>query len=163
MRLSPLRLLLKVILMEIEDIKKLIELMEEKGVSELELKTRVGEVRLVRGVARTPQAPVVAPPPTPTAPASDPPPAPVPEQTLDPNTTILSPMVGTFYRAPNPDTSPYVEVGSVVEKGNVVCIIEAMKMMNEIQAELRGRIARILVDNAEPVEYGQPLFVVEPS
>lgn len=149
--------------MEIEDIKKLIELMEEKGVSELELKTRVGEVRLVRGVAQVPQVPAVAPPPTPAAPAPDPPPAPVQEQALDPNTTIISPMVGTFYRAPNPDSNPYVEVGTVVEKGDVVCIIEAMKMMNEIQAELRGRVARILVDNAEAVEYGQPLFVLDPA
>lgn len=150
--------------MEIEDIKKLIELMEEKGVSELELKTRVGEVRLVRDVASAPQLPAaVPPPPTSIEFVPDPPPAPVPEQTLDPNSTILSPMVGTFYRAPNPDAPPYVEAGSIVEKGDVVCIIEAMKMMNEIQAELRGRIAKILVANAEPVEYGQPLFVVEPS
>ena len=149
--------------MEIEDIKKLIELMEEKGVSELELKTRVGEVRLVRGVAQVPQVPAVAPPPVPVAPAPDPPPAPVAEQALDPNATIISPMVGTFYRAPNPDSNPYVEVGTVVEKGDVVCIIEAMKMMNEIQAELRGRVARILVDNTEAVEYGQPLFVLDPA
>jgi acetyl-CoA carboxylase biotin carboxyl carrier protein len=71
-------------------------------------------------------------------------------------------MVGTFYRAPNPDAEPYVEIGSVVEKGAVVCIIEAMKMMNEIQAEQRGRVTRVLVENAEPVEYEQPLFVLEP-
>ena len=71
-------------------------------------------------------------------------------------------MVGTFYRAPNPDAEPYIEIGSVVEKGAVVCIIEAMKMMNEIQAEQRGRVTRVLVENAEPVEYEQPLFVLEP-
>ncbi len=71
-------------------------------------------------------------------------------------------MVGTFYRAPSPDAKPYVEVGTVVEKGDVVCIIEAMKMMNEIQAETRGRVLRILVENGQPVEYEQPLFLLEP-
>jgi acetyl-CoA carboxylase biotin carboxyl carrier protein len=75
---------------------------------------------------------------------------------------ISSPMVGTFYRAPSPDAKPYVEVGAVVEKGDVVCIIEAMKMMNEIQAEVRGRVSRILVENGQPVEYEQPLFLLEP-
>jgi acetyl-CoA carboxylase biotin carboxyl carrier protein len=70
-------------------------------------------------------------------------------------------MVGTFYRASGPDADPYVEMGTVVEKGDVVCIIEAMKMMNEIQAETRGRILKILVENAQPIEYGQPLFVLE--
>jgi len=71
-------------------------------------------------------------------------------------------MVGTFYRAPSPDAKPYIDVGAVVEKGDVVCIIEAMKMMNEIQAEARGRVLKVLVDNNQPVEYGQPLFVLEP-
>jgi acetyl-CoA carboxylase biotin carboxyl carrier protein len=71
-------------------------------------------------------------------------------------------MVGTFYRAPSPDAKAYVEVGTVVEKGNVVCIIEAMKMMNEIQAETHGRVLKILVENGQPVEYEQPLFLLEP-
>lgn len=71
-------------------------------------------------------------------------------------------MVGTFYRAPSPDAKPYIEVGAIVEKGDVVCIIEAMKMMNEIQAEVRGRVIRILVDNGQPIEYEQPLFLLEP-
>lgn len=148
--------------MELDDIRKLIELMEEKGLAELELKNRLGEVRLVRGVARSAQVaePVVAPPaaaPVAAQPSSAPPPEPV-----EPGLAIRSPMVGTFYRAPNPDADPYVEIGTVVEKGAVVCIIEAMKMMNEIQAEQRGRVTKILVENAEPVEYEQPLFVLEP-
>ena len=71
-------------------------------------------------------------------------------------------MVGTFYRASNPDAQPYVEVGTVVEKGDVGCIIEAMKMMNEIESDARGRVLKILVENGHPVEYGQPLFLLEP-
>ena len=75
--------------------------------------------------------------------------------------TILAPMVGTFYRAPAPDAEPYVQVGSIVEIGQPLCIIEAMKLMNEIESEVRGRVLEILAENAQPVEYGQPLFVIE--
>lgn len=75
--------------------------------------------------------------------------------------TIVSPMVGTFYRAPAPDADPYVQVGDIVEVGQPLCIIEAMKLMNEIESEFRGKVLEILVENAQPVEYGQPLFVVE--
>ncbi|MDD2679700.1 MAG: acetyl-CoA carboxylase biotin carboxyl carrier protein, partial [Candidatus Omnitrophica bacterium] len=75
---------------------------------------------------------------------------------------IKSPMVGTFYRAPNPEAMPYVEVGQNIEPGQVICIIEAMKLMNEIKSEVRGKILEILVDNAEPVEFGQPVFLIEP-
>ena len=154
--------------MELDDIRKLIELMEEKGLAELELKNRVGEVRLVRSVASASvaaEAFVSASPVIPAAPqaaAAPPAVAPAPESPLELGATIPSPMVGTFYRSPSPESEAYVEVGSVVEKGDVVCIIEAMKMMNEIQAEERGRITGILVDNAQPVEYEQPLFVIEP-
>ena len=147
--------------MELDDIRKLIDLMEERGLAELELKNRLGEVRLVRNSARPVQAtePVASPPVAPVdAPASNP----VSPEPVEPGLAIRSPMVGTFYRAPNPDAEPYIEIGSVVEKGAVVCIIEAMKMMNEIQAEQRGRVTRVLVENAEPVEYEQPLFVLEP-
>ena len=76
--------------------------------------------------------------------------------------TIDAPMVGTFYGAPAPDAQPYVREGDVVKKGQIVCIIEAMKLMNEIEAKVAGRVAKVLVENAQPVEYGQPLFVVEP-
>jgi acetyl-CoA carboxylase biotin carboxyl carrier protein len=75
---------------------------------------------------------------------------------------IKSPMVGTFYRAPSPEAAPYVEVGQNIEPGQVICIIEAMKLMNEIKAEVKGKILEILVDNAEPVEFGQPVFLIEP-
>jgi acetyl-CoA carboxylase biotin carboxyl carrier protein len=75
---------------------------------------------------------------------------------------IRAPMVGTFYRAPAPEAPPYVEVGKVIEPGQVICIIEAMKLMNEIKSEVKGRILEILVDNAEPVEFGQPMFLIEP-
>lgn len=147
--------------MELDDIRKLIDLMEERGLAELELKNRLGEVRLVRNSARPVHAvePVASPAAAPVeAPASNP----VSPEPVEPGLAIRSPMVGTFYRASNPDAEPYVEIGSVVEKGAVVCIIEAMKMMNEIQAEQRGRVTRVLVENAEPVEYEQPLFVLEP-
>ena len=75
---------------------------------------------------------------------------------------IKSPMVGTFYRAPSPETPYYVEIGQNVEPGQVICIIEAMKLMNEIKAEIKGKIVEILVDNAEPIEFGQPIFLIEP-
>jgi len=75
---------------------------------------------------------------------------------------IKAPMVGTFYRAPSPEAPPYVEVGQVIEPGQVICIIEAMKLMNEIKSEIKGKIVEILVDNAEPVEFGQPMFLIEP-
>lgn len=75
---------------------------------------------------------------------------------------IKAPMVGTFYRAPSPEAAPFVEIGQVIETGQVICIIEAMKLMNEIKSEVRGRIVEVLVDNAEPVEFGQPMFLIEP-
>jgi acetyl-CoA carboxylase biotin carboxyl carrier protein len=164
--------------MEIEDIRKIIELMAENDVVELEMEDRKGKIRLVRGNhhAPTPVTVVSAPAPLPQI-------APVTVQTMipasgpsgpmtqevrgeskseDQGVKITSPMVGTFYRAPSPDAKPYIEVGTVVEKGDVVCIIEAMKMMNEIQAEARGRVTKILVENGQPVEYEQLLFVLEP-
>ena len=148
--------------MEIDEIRKLIELMEEKGVSELELKHRAGEVRLVRGgpasvpaTVQPPASPPVSPPAETTTAAQE-------QDGLDPGLTITSPMVGTFYGAPNPDAPSFVAVGGMVETGDVVCIIEAMKMMNEIEAEIRGRVRRVLVENGQPVEYGQALFLLEP-
>jgi acetyl-CoA carboxylase biotin carboxyl carrier protein len=169
--------------MEIEDIRKIVELMAENDVMELEMEDRKGKIRLVRGNhhAATPVTVVSAPAPlqslTPVVtPFAVPPPPSLPPTTtsghaearteqpqpLEQGVKISSPMVGTFYRAPSPDAKPYVEVGTVVEKGDVVCIIEAMKMMNEIQAETRGRVLRILVENGQPVEYEQPLFLLEP-
>ncbi|NOT55557.1 MAG: acetyl-CoA carboxylase biotin carboxyl carrier protein [Deltaproteobacteria bacterium] len=160
--------------MEIDDIKKLMELMEEKGVVELEIKNAAGEVRLVRAHHQVVAAPLpvasMAAPPTMTLPPPPPLANPLPQSSeqpaLDPTlargVAIPSPMVGTFYRTPTPDAKPYVEVGSVVEIGDVVCIVEAMKMMNEIQSEVRGRVLRVMIENGKAVEYGQPLFLLEP-
>jgi acetyl-CoA carboxylase biotin carboxyl carrier protein len=152
--------------MEIDAIKKLVELMEERGVVELEMEDPKGRIRLVRENHRAlALAPFASPaPPTPALPvtvaAANGERPPEPAATTD--TAVTSPMVGTFYRAASPDAKPYVDVGSVVEKDDVVCIIEAMKMMNEIRAEVRGRVRKILVENGQPVEYDQPLFLLEP-
>ena len=159
--------------MEIDDIKKLMELMEEKGVIELEIKNASGEVRLVRdhhqAVASPPPVVVTA---APTMPSLLPPQpvTPLPQSSEQPaldlalarGVAIPSPMVGTFYRAPTPEAQPYIDVGSVVEIGDVVCIVEAMKMMNEIQSEVRGRVLKVMMENGKAVEYGQPLFLLEP-
>jgi acetyl-CoA carboxylase biotin carboxyl carrier protein len=108
----------------------------------------------------------VAPPPVTAAPAVQPevtaPAAPAEAAAEEGLETIASPIVGTFYRAPSPDSDPYVEVGSEVAKGQVLCIVEAMKLMNEIEAEFKCRIVKILKENAQPVEFGDPLFLVEP-
>lgn len=167
--------------MEINDIQKIVELMAEHDILELEMEDRKGKIRLVRGNHHMPPplSPVTlvsAAAPlsqltqvTTSSPVTTPSTNPVPPQEFDagdmaaePGIKICSPMVGTFYRAPSPDAKAYVEIGTVVEKGNVVCIIEAMKMMNEIQAETRGRVSKILVENGQPVEYEQPLFLLEP-
>jgi len=162
--------------MDIEEIKKLMEMMEERGVVELEIKNASGEIRLVRenhrAVIQQPTVVMAAPPPPMVTPLAAPQPVStqvaVPSPSIEPDvqqprgTAIPSPMVGTFYRAAKPDAKPYVEIGSVVEIGEVVCIVEAMKMMNEIQSEIRGRVVKVMVENGKPVEYGQPLFLLEP-
>jgi acetyl-CoA carboxylase biotin carboxyl carrier protein len=159
--------------MEIDDIKKLMELMEEKGVIELEIKNASGEVRLVREHHRTvaPLSPVMVTAASPmphfltTQPVTSAPQSneqPATDSSPARGVAIPSPMVGTFYRAPSPDAEPYVDVGSVVEIGDVVCIVEAMKMMNEIQSEVRGRVFKVMIENGKAVEYGQPLFLLEP-
>lgn len=154
--------------MDIEQIKAIIAMMKENDLSEFSMEHNGLKIRIKRGpegyqqVVSAPAA-AVAPLPAP-APASAPtaaPPAPV----APPNNLkyIVSPMVGTFYRSPAPDAPAYVDVGSEVDPETVVCIIEAMKVMNEIKAEVEGVIAEILVDNAKPVEYGQKLFAVKPK
>ena len=153
--------------MEIDEIRKLIDLMEEKHLTELELKDRAGEVRLVRaGQALQVGVQQISERSGSRAPSASGVTAQVEEPTtseIDPEMTITSPMVGTFYSAPNPDASPFITKGGLVEKGDVVCIVEAMKMMNEIEADLRGRVQRVLVENGQPVEYGQALFLLEPA
>jgi acetyl-CoA carboxylase biotin carboxyl carrier protein len=161
--------------MDIKEIKRILELMKENDLSEFELaeegfrltvKRRVngGEPHVV--IAQTPQGYLPASTPAPPAPAPAPAAAAAPAPAAPPAATnlveIKSPMVGTFYRAPSPEAEPYVSVGKEVDEESVVCIIEAMKVMNEIKAEVKGTIRKILVENATPVEFGQPLFLVEP-
>jgi len=154
--------------MDIRKVKKLIELLEESGVAEIEIHEGEESVRISRQNS-TPQMfapaqmgmpygmPMAAADASP-APAVDAGPA---QPEIPPGHTVNSPMVGTFYRAPSPGASAFVEVGSRVNAGDTLCIIEAMKMLNQIEADKAGTIAAILVENAEPVEYGQPLFVIE--
>lgn len=143
-------------LVDARELKKLTVLMEESGLVELEIESGGEKVRLVRGrVAAT----------TPAAGASLPPPRSARRETdADADggaRAITSPMVGTFHRAAAPAAPVFVEVGDVVERGQVLCVIEAMKMMNEIEAEFRGRVVTIVVENGRPVEYGEPLFLIE--
>ncbi len=149
--------------MDIRKVKKLIELLEESGVAEIEIKEGEESVRISRGqvMAYQPmpmamQVPMMAPP---QAAAATVPPASVvaPEPA---GTMIKSPMVGTFYLAASPDSAPFVKVGSTVKVGDTLCIIEAMKIMNPIEAEVAGVVSAILADNGHPVEYEQPLFVI---
>jgi len=156
--------------MHVREIKELIQAVSESSLAEFTLEDEEKGLKLT---LRKPAAlaPAAAAPPEAAVPAqaSAPPPGEVPE-TLDLEedelddsryVTITAPMVGTFYRAPAPDAEPYVNVGDHVTVGQALCIIEAMKLMNEIESEVKGRIVKILVENAEPVEYGQPLFVIE--
>jgi acetyl-CoA carboxylase biotin carboxyl carrier protein len=140
------------------ELQQLIQLVQHTGIGELELNSNGRSVRISASpagggawVATAPAA--VAPPPAAATPAPEP---------ASTQKAVLSPMVGTFYRSPAPDAEPFLEVGDVVEVGQTVCIIEAMKLMNEIQAEIRGRVVQVLVENAQPVEFGQKLFLVEP-
>ena len=144
------------------EIRRLIRLVQKTGIGELELTASGRTVRIAANAASAEGvviAPRVAPQPTAAPAATAAPPAPAAET----HGAITSPMVGTFYRAPAPDADPYVEVGDMVEVGQTVCIVEAMKLMNEIESEVRGRVVRILVENAQPVEFGQKLFLVEPA
>ena len=151
--------------MDIRKIKKLIELVEESGIAELEITEGEESVRIHRGgsqVAAPMQfaAPVQAAPaaPAPAAPA----PAAEPAAPAEPTGHIVrSPMVGTFYRSSSPGSKAFVEVGQQVNVGDTLCIVEAMKMMNQIEADKAGVISQILVDNQEPVEFDQPMFVIE--
>lgn len=156
--------------MDLKDIKAIIDLMRKNSISEFELEKEGFKIRLKRGgngSAGLPQpedqalgnSQVTTLPPLPPAqPVAH---AQKPVQSAE--IEIKSPMIGTFYRAPSPESEPYVDVGSDVNPDTVVCIIEAMKVMNEIRAEVRGTITQVLVENGKPVEYGQPLFKVRPA
>ncbi len=148
--------------MDIRKVKKLIELLEESGIDELEIHEGEESVRISRHskqIAQQPiyaQAPQAAPAPV-AAPAAE---AEAPSCPKYNGTVARSPMVGTFYRAGSPDSDDFVAVGQTIKKGDVLCIVEAMKMMNHIEAEVGGVIESILVDNGQPVEYDQPLFTI---
>ncbi len=154
--------------MNLKELKELIEMLKNTDISELEIERSGVKVRLRKGGDVTfhpvmprmeyPPAAIVAPSQAePERPAVSPAPAAATNQIK-----VTSPIVGTFYRASSPDKPPYVEVGDVVKKGQVLCIIEAMKLMNEIESESAGKVVQVLVENGQPVEYGQVLFVIEP-
>lgn len=155
--------------MDIKDIKQLIQMIETSAVTEIEVEDKGFKVRISRQQAAAPAPAPVAPAPVVThvvapAPQLSAPPFPVAAAPAAPEegiTVIKSPMVGTFYGTPSPEADPFVKVGSQVKETSVVCIIEAMKVMNEIQAELSGRITEVLVSSGQSVEYGQPLFKVK--
>ncbi len=152
--------------MDIRKVKKLIELLEASDIAEIEIKEGEEAVRISRSSSAVPQtlaaapvvAPVAAPAPAP-APVAEASAAEKPEAKTSGN-AVKSPMVGTFYRASSPSASPFVEVGSQVKAGDVVCIVEAMKMMNQIEADHAGTVEAILVQDGEPVEFDQPLITI---
>ena len=157
--------------MEIKDIKRIVELMKSNDLTEFSMKDEDFELAMKRGgdepqvVYAAPAA--AAPAPAPAAPAAAPAAAPSADApAADDNDGLIeipSPIVGTFYRKPAPDADNFCEVGTEITADSVVCIVEAMKVMNEIKAEVKGTIKKILVDDASPVQYGQPLFLVEPK
>lgn len=155
--------------MDIRKVKKLIELLEESGIDELEIREGEESVRISRHSKSAP-APIYAAAPAYAAPVAAP--APVAAAVAAPaaeaapaaaqlnGNVVRSPMVGTFYRSPSPTAAPFVEVGQSVKKGDILCIVEAMKMMNHIEAETSGTIGQVLVESGQPVEYDQPLFTI---
>jgi acetyl-CoA carboxylase biotin carboxyl carrier protein len=150
--------------MDISEIKRIVKLMEDKGLTEFSMKDDKGELLLKRGC--DPQVIYSAPPaaamptaPAAPAPAEAPAAAPVPSNLIE----ITSPIVGTFYRKPAPDKPAHINEGDSVSPDSVVCIVEAMKVMNEIHAEVSGTISKVLVEDGDPVQFGQPLFLVEPK
>jgi acetyl-CoA carboxylase biotin carboxyl carrier protein len=153
--------------MDIRKVKKLIELLEESQIDEIEIKEGEESVRICRHKylpSPSPtfysQQPFSATAPQPTAPIANPVPATSSEPASKHQQQLRSPMVGTFYRAASPDAEPFVQIGKTVKAGDVVCIVEAMKMMNQIEADRAGIIESILVENGDPVEFDQPLFVI---
>ncbi|WP_064196118.1 MULTISPECIES: acetyl-CoA carboxylase biotin carboxyl carrier protein [Emticicia] len=161
--------------METKDIQKLIDFISQSGLDEVNIETSELKLAIKRYSNTTPvavaQPAYVAPAPVAAAPVSapaaapvaTPPAAPAPAAEASNLITIKSPMIGTFYRSPGPDKENFVNVGDEVSAGKVVCIIEAMKLFNEIESEVSGKIVKVLVENATPVEFDQPLFLVEPN
>jgi acetyl-CoA carboxylase biotin carboxyl carrier protein len=150
--------------MNLKEIREILELLKGSDVSEFELGRGDTVLKLRRGPANVPVA-LAPPPPPPAAPArpAEEPPSVAPVPPKPTYKEILSPIVGTFYRSPAPDAAPFVEVGTRVVKGQVLCIVEAMKIMNQIESDTTGTIAAIIVENAQPVAYGQALFHITPE
>jgi acetyl-CoA carboxylase biotin carboxyl carrier protein len=158
--------------MDIKDIRTLIKIVTQSDITEFEMESGGEKLIIRRGQTASAAAVAVAPSVAVAAPATPavavaPPVAESAETASEASAddgyeTIVSPIVGTFYRAPSPDSDSYVELGNVVEKGQTLCIVEAMKLMNEIEADYKCRIVKVLKENAQPVEFGDPLFLVEP-
>jgi len=158
--------------MDLNYVKKLVKLLSESAIDEIEIEEEGKKIRVARNPLPSPavyQAPVLAHPPASAAAQAGGAASASPGETAPPPPPaaniheIKSPIVGTFYRAPSPDAAPFVQVGSVIQSGTVLCIIEAMKLMNEIEADVAGKIVKIMVENGQPVEYDQTLYVVEKS
>lgn len=158
--------------MNLDEIRELVKIVEESGIVDLEVTQRGSKVRISKYPSHAPSHPQVShflvpgqtqhQPPTSAAPTAPATPATNEAPASSKNLAeIKSPMVGTFYRSPAPDAEPYVNAGDTISKGHVLCIIEAMKLMNEIEADFACRVVEVLVENAQPVEYNQPLFRVE--
>jgi acetyl-CoA carboxylase biotin carboxyl carrier protein len=149
--------------MDLRKLKTLVDLVSESNISELEITESDGKVRIVKAVPGVATMPAMAAAPAPAAePLPNPDSTPAPAQApVDEGHIVKSPMVGTFYRAATPGGKPLVEVGTSVNKGEPLCIIEAMKIMNEIEADEGGTIAKVLAENGQAVEFGQPLFVID--
>ena len=151
--------------MDLRKLKKLIDLVQESGIAELEITEGEEKVKIVKGgsvLAMAPAQVMAAPvaearPPATSAAAAA---APAEADAGQEGHVVKAPMVGTFYRSPSPDAKAFVEVGQAVKEGDTICIIEAMKLMNEIEADASGTVKAILVENGQPVEYGQPLFIL---
>ncbi|MCK5327917.1 MAG: acetyl-CoA carboxylase biotin carboxyl carrier protein [Candidatus Latescibacteria bacterium] len=151
--------------MKEKEIRKLIQLVEESEIHELEVSRWGRKIRITKhGAVATAHASVVHPTPLPSSePETEAPPPPQEEVGEEILHEIVSPMVGLFYRAPDPDSEPFVKEGDHVTAGQTVCIVEAMKVLNEIESDAEGTIMRIMVESAQPVEYGQPLFLLKPQ
>jgi acetyl-CoA carboxylase biotin carboxyl carrier protein len=150
--------------MDLRKLKKLIDLVQESGIAELEVTEGEERVKIVRSGRPAPETVVTVPAPSTPATAAGAAPAAAPaaaEPAAPEGHAVKSPMVGTFYRASAPDAKPFVEVGDTVKAGQTVCIIEAMKLMNEIESDQDGVVKAILAENGQPVEYGEPLFIIE--
>lgn len=151
--------------MDLRKLKTLIDLVSESNVSELEITEAEGKVRIVKSAPAGMGAPVAYTMPAPVPAAASPAPAieatPVAAAPEASGHTVKSPMVGTFYRASSPGAKPFVEIGDTIKAGETICIVEAMKILNEIEADKSGTVTQILVENGQAVEYGQPLYVIE--